>query len=76
MADENAKSSPMTYESKIMENLELQRTVAATQADEMTVAELSRTAEDLMIDTGGAKSKKALVDAVKNAAMPSTTDKE
>jgi hypothetical protein len=70
---QNTKPSEMTYESRIMQNIQAERTVAATQADDMTVAELKQAAEDLQIDTGGASSKAALKDAVKSAARPTTT---
>lgn len=64
----NAEASPMTYEVTHFPSLAQLRTRLALEAETMNMIDLRTAAEDLQIDTERARTKGALVDAVKSGA--------
>jgi hypothetical protein len=72
---ENTRADPMVYEFFRMEpSLSVRRARAASEAEDMTVADLKKAAADLQIDTGGVSTKEGLTAAVQASARPITAE--
>lgn len=65
---ENAKASPMTYESTTRPNPRNQRIALAMRADDLTAAELRTEAAAIGIDFGEASTKQQMVDALRGVS--------
>lgn len=64
----NTDPSPVTYEIQHFPSLAQQRAIVAMEAEGLNVEELREAAEEVHIDVSDARSKKDLVEAVKDGA--------
>ena len=74
----NLKPSPMTYEVRRIQNPDQMRYALASEADDLTVEQLTARAAEAQFDLRGATSKKAMIDAIRSQArgVPVTPEAE